>query len=94
MSRTKAPIVKAWLQFFVVSSILTNLPGFFVGVIGGAGGLKYGWINEDQIWWMANVSWYLLVVPVSFFTFRWTVTKFLLPGSTPLAAPPNNASVV
>lgn len=86
MNQTKQPIFKVWLIFFAVSSILTNLPSFFIGIVGGAGGLKYGWVTEDEIWWIATISWYLLVIPVSFLTFRWVAGKYLMTDR--VSAPP------
>ncbi len=71
-------IFKAWLNFFLVATLLGFLAGAACGAVLGA---VLGALGHDQrmiqIW--ATISGFVVGIPVSFVIYRWSVLKYIVP---------------
>lgn len=68
---------KAWFIFFLIAGI----GGMFVGgIIGGVMGLFLGLAHVElgTIKIICGVVGFILGIPLSYFTYRWTVSEFIL----------------
>lgn len=69
---------KAWLIFFLVATVGGGIVGLiiggFVAAFFGAGGMPL-----EQMTRILQIVGYVLVMPISYVTFRAVVGKFLLP---------------
>jgi hypothetical protein len=73
--------IKTWAIFFVLAFIGGMVAGALIGGIAGGilGGLG---ASKKTISMLAGVLAFLVSMPVSYFCFRFAVTKFLLPKIT------------
>ena len=80
---------KSWFIFFLVCTFA----GFFVGAIGGAvvsvGLVAAGRSEMTPI--VAGVVGFLVGIPISFFTFRWSVRRYIV---EPLLKPKVDESAI
>lgn len=82
------PYFKAWIIFFLVvtvgGAIAGAVAGGIVGVIMTAMGIKGLAITYGGV-----LIGFLIGMPISFFTFRWTISSFIIPtlqqGESPVA---------
>ena len=73
--------IKSWAIFFVLAFVGGTIAGALIGgvaggILGGAGASK------KTISVLAGTLGFLVSLPVSYFCFRFAVTKFLLPKIT------------
>ena len=68
---------KAWLVFFLVATVAGGLFGAIVGAVLGLvlASLGFG-ITAIQI--AGGIVGFVLSVPISFFTYRWSVQRFIV----------------
>ena len=87
---TEFQYFKAWLIFFLVATvggfIVGLIAGFCLGIIVAAAGG-----NVQQLTNLGRIIGFVVAIPVSYFTFRGVVGKYLLPKleeDEPTPAPP------
>ena len=85
--------VKAWLLFFLIATVGGGVAGAIVGGICGAVlgivGLGIGMIKI-----VGAVMGFVVGVPISFFTFRWSVNEYIVKPITqvPAIVPANHST--
>jgi len=88
---TEIDYLKAWAIFFV----LVTVGGFIIGLVLGTafgGVLRAIGMPVRFVAVMTRVLAFLASLPVSYFSFRFCVLKFLLPKVTDVPAPPMPAA--
>ena len=72
------PFLKAWVLFFVVALVggffVGMAVGFVLGVIMGASGTPLDTIKN-----VCGIAGFIVGMPVSFFSYKWSVTTYILP---------------
>lgn len=76
---TTGTFFKAWLIFSVVATVLGFGVGAFVGFIVGTAMGASGVEDIQQVTRVCAVLGFIARLPVSFVTFRWAVSRFVLP---------------
>ena len=73
----KPNIFKAWITFFLIATLGGALIGGFGG---GIAGLILALLGKDieHYKFMIQVISFILALPISFFSYKWTVEKFIL----------------
>ena len=68
---------KAWILFFLIATVGGAILG---GVAGGVLGVVLGFARVDlgTIKIVGGVAGFIISVPVSFFTFRWAVSEYVI----------------
>jgi integral membrane sensor domain MASE1 len=77
MATTKPGYLKSWLVFFLVAGIGGALVGGLVGMLTGAAMGAAG-IPMSRIVWVSRILGCLVSMPISFFTFRWSVRTYIV----------------
>jgi len=70
--------LKPWLIFFVLSFVCATVAGAIIGGVAG-GLLAVIGVGQNLIRIVAGVLGFLVGMPISYFCFRFAVSKFLLP---------------
>ena len=77
MINQEVPYIKSWLLFFLVATIGGGILGMVFGaVLGGilgAAGVSVGTIGIVSL-----IAGTVIGIPISFFTFRWSVGKYIV----------------
>ncbi len=71
------PYFKSWFVFFLIAGV----GGFFLGaVLGGVAGAILGaeGVSISTIKIITGVGGFLIGLPISYFTFKWSVGKYLI----------------
>jgi len=68
--------LKPWVIFFVLSFVGTTIAGAIVGAVGG---LLAGVGGSRLIAILFGIIGFLVSLPISYFCFRFAVSKFLVP---------------
>ena len=77
IKNAKPPIFKSWLLFFIVATLGGALVGAIVGgIVGGVMGLMGATL--DRIGYVGQILGYIVSIPVSYFSFVWSVNKFIV----------------
>jgi hypothetical protein len=77
MEKPNIPYLKSWLVFFLIASIGGGLVGMAVGaVIGGVMGAAG--LSLEQIAIVTGATGLIIGIPISFFTFKWSVGKYIV----------------
>lgn len=82
MSAPTPKYFKAWIIFFLIATV----GGFFLGaIIGGVlgGVMAVAGQSVATIKFVAGILGFVLGIPISYFTFRWTVSEFIVKPLTP-----------
>jgi hypothetical protein len=88
MSTPTPKYFKAWIIFFLIATVggalLGGVLGFFLGMAMGFAQVEVGTIKI-----VCGIAGLILSVPLSFFTFRWVVSEFIVKAlaQTPPAEP-------
>jgi integral membrane sensor domain MASE1 len=69
--------LKSWLVFFLVAGISGALVGGLVGMLTGAAMGAAG-VPMSRIVWVSRILGFLVSMPISFFTFRWSVRTYIV----------------
>lgn len=77
MASFKPNYLKSWFLFFLVASIGGGLVGGLFGVITG-GVMGAAGVPLDRIALICKTLGFLVSVPISFFTFRWSVSTYIV----------------
>ncbi|MBB5358592.1 ABC-type antimicrobial peptide transport system permease subunit [Rhodanobacter sp. ANJX3] len=77
MASFKPHYLKSWFLFFLVASIGGGLVGGLFGVITG-GVMGAAGVPLDRIALICKILGFLVSVPISFFTFRWSVSTYIV----------------
>nr|CAP48160.1 putative integron gene cassette protein [uncultured bacterium] len=80
MISSEIPYLKSWLMFFLVATVGGGIVGMVAGVIVGAVMTTAG-MSTFQITVASALCGFVLGIPISFFTFKWAVGRFIV---TPL----------
>lgn len=77
---------KAWIFFFLIATVGGGLIG---GVVGGILGMVLGFAQVElgTIKLVGGVAGFIIGVPVSYFTFRWVVSEFIVKPLTSTLPP-------
>lgn len=79
MARNDIPYLKTWAIFFLIATIGGVLAGAVSGaVIGGVMGASG--VSLSTIPLVTGAVGFLLAMPISFFTFRWAVSTYIVNG--------------
>ena len=84
--KEEPPYLKAWFLFFMVATLGGALAG---GLLGGILGflLATAGVATTTIGFIGTVAGFIIGLPISFFTFRWSVRRFILPSLSPTGPP-------
>jgi len=77
MASFKPNYLKSWFLFFLVASIGGGLVGGLFGIITG-GVMGAAGVPLDRIALICKILGFLVSVPISFFTFRWSVSTYIV----------------
>ncbi len=69
---------KAWLLFFVIATVGGGLAGIIMGAFIAAF-LDAGGMSLAQMTRILQVAGFIIAIPISYFTFRGVVGKYLFP---------------
>jgi ABC-type uncharacterized transport system permease subunit len=91
---TPAPnYFKPWIIFFLIATaggaLLGGVLGFFLGMIMGFAQVELGTIKI-----VSGIAGLLLSLPLSYFTFRWVVSEFIVKKLTQTPPPPPEPPLV
>ena len=90
MQTSAIPYAKSWFLFFLIATVGGGLLGVIVGAILG-GLLGAAGVPLTSIKLICGIVGFVIALPISFFTFQWSVRKFivnpLLRESTPPQLP-------
>ena len=77
MTSQGLPYIKSWLLFFLVATVGGGIVGMVVGaVVGGVLGAVGVPIGTISI--VCTVAGLIVGIPISFFTFKWSVSKYIV----------------
>lgn len=77
MENSDIPYIKSWLLFFLIATVGGGLAGMVVGaLIGGAMGAAG--VPVTQIAIVTGATGVIIGIPISFFTFKWSVSKYIV----------------
>ena len=77
MTTQQIPYIKSWLLFFLMATIGGGIVGMIVGaLIGGATGAAG--VSIKQIAIVTGVVGVIIGIPISFYTFKWSVSKYIV----------------
>lgn len=79
--------LKSWLLFFLIATIGGAVAGGILGVVGG-GVMGAGAVPMDRIILVCKILGFLAGMPISFFTFRWSVRTYIVEPMLESAAQP------
>jgi hypothetical protein len=92
MSTPTPAYLKSWFLFFLVATIGGGIAG---GILGGIIGFVLGasQVPMDRIQLITGTVGFVAAIPISFFTFRWSVKTWIVEpllrsGFNPLPPPP------
>jgi hypothetical protein len=77
MQTSAIPYVKSWLIFFLVATIGGGLLGVVIGAVLG-GFLGAAGVSISSIRLICGVVGFVVALPVSFFTFQWSVRTYIV----------------
>jgi integral membrane sensor domain MASE1 len=77
MASTHPGYLKSWFLFFLVASVSGGVVGAVVGMVAG-GAMGAAGVAMPRIVWICKILGFLVSVPISFFTFRWSVRTYLV----------------
>jgi hypothetical protein len=87
------PMLKAWAAFFVTATVFGAIAGALVGGLAGALiGATQGPEAVAASGLLFQLLGFLVALPVSFFSFKWAVGKFILPAVLPQPESPQSAT--
>lgn len=69
--------LKSWLLFFVVASIGGAVAGGLFGLMAG-GVMGAAGVSLPRITLVSRIVGFCISVPISFFTFRWSVRTYII----------------
>ncbi len=75
--RASPPIFKAWLLFFLAATFIGFGVGLAVGAVAG-GIMGTAGVDVQTIEIVGQLGGFLLSIPISYLSFRWSVRKYLL----------------
>ena len=83
----KVKFFKAWIIFFIVGTSCHMLTSFLAGgVLGAILGFIYGGLGKEldlkPLQPIFAFVGFLVVLPISFICFKWSIRKFILPQIT------------
>ena len=80
------PYLKAWFLFFLVATLGGAVAG---GLLGGILGFALGMagVPVQTINVIGTIAGFIIGLPISFFTFKWSVRWFILPNLAPPGPP-------
>ncbi len=84
----EADYIKAWLIFFFVATVGGGILGAIIGAFLG-GGLSIAGFSLTQIKIICGLAGLMVGIPISYFTFRTVIAKFLLPRLREANPPPS-----
>ncbi|WP_372016419.1 hypothetical protein [Pseudoxanthomonas sp. 10H] len=71
------PYLKSWLLFFLIATVGGGLIGMVMGAIGGIVMGSMG-MPVVQIGLVTGALGFIIGIPISFFSFRWSVARFIV----------------
>ncbi len=77
MASFRPNYLKSWFLFFLVASIGGALVGDLAGVVAG-GVMGAAGVATDRIVLIGKILGFFVSVPISFFTFRWSVKTYIV----------------
>lgn len=87
MASSRPHYFKSWLLFFLVASIGGAVAGGIVGVVVG-GAMGAGEMPLDRVVQICKVLGFVVSMPISFFTFRWSVRTCIVDAMPDGGTPP------
>ena len=69
--------LKSWFLFFLIASLGGGIAGGVLGVISGGMMGAFG-APTDRIVGVVKILAFIAAVPISFFTFRWSVSRYIV----------------
>ncbi len=87
MQTSAIPYAKSWFFFFLIATVGGGLLGVIIGAILGAflGAAGVSLSSIKLIGWMVG---FVIALPISFFTFQWSVQKYIVSPFLRGASPP------
>jgi hypothetical protein len=71
------PYFKSWLIFFLVSAVGGGIGGAAAGSITGVIAQALGY-NMTALQIASGIAGFVVSMPISYFTFKWSVSKYLV----------------
>lgn len=87
-SISESRIVRAWLMYFIAYTVGGYLLGIAVGVVVGSVVLASSAQVDPTGWKFMLIGVVFSAAPASLASFRWSVTKFILPAAVGQQSPP------
>lgn len=89
MASPQAGYLKSWFLFFLIATVGGAIAGGLLGVVGG-GVMGASGVPMERIIQISRILGFLAGVPISFFTFRWSVRTYIVDPMRESAIPPNS----
>ena len=80
------PYLKAWFLFFLVATLGGAIAGALLGGMLGFV-LSMAGVSVPAIKLIGTIAGFIIGLPISFFAFKWSVRRFILPNLSPSAPP-------
>jgi hypothetical protein len=77
MNSQEIPYLRSWLLFFLVATVGGGIVGMILGAIIGAVLGAIG-VPQIRIGMVTGVIGFLIGIPISFFTFKWSVSQVIV----------------
>jgi uncharacterized membrane protein len=87
MTSSRPNYLKSWMLFFLIASVGGALAGGVFGAVAG-GMMGAGGVPLNRVVQICKIIGFVVSMPISFFTFRWSVRTYIVEAMPPASTQP------